>query len=177
MNTLIPTKADEEIKACLDGHQSFSVVAGAGSGKTTSLISALGYVRENNGKFLERNDQRIVCITFTNRAVNVIRQKLKFDPLFYVSTLHGFLWDEIKRFTPNIKTVLIEIIIPQLIAKKEEISDGNSQKALAASLKIESLRADLVAIPQLGCFTYGKSQYSNFSAGEIGHDDLGPVDV
>ena len=38
------TPADEKIRLCIDNHQNFTVVAGPGSGKTSSLIKALNYV-------------------------------------------------------------------------------------------------------------------------------------
>lgn len=65
------TKADIEIKSCLDAKQSFSMIAGAGSGKTTSLVTALEHLRESEGPRLRRDDKKIACITFTNRAVGV----------------------------------------------------------------------------------------------------------
>jgi DNA helicase-2/ATP-dependent DNA helicase PcrA len=41
MTTHVPTRADREVLECLNQRRSFSVVAGAGSGKTTSLVEAL----------------------------------------------------------------------------------------------------------------------------------------
>ena len=79
---LIPTQADTQISVCLEKPQSFAVVAGAGSGKTTSLVEALKQIRERRGKELRQAGQRIVCITYTNRAVDVISLRLKFDDLF-----------------------------------------------------------------------------------------------
>jgi DNA helicase-2/ATP-dependent DNA helicase PcrA len=50
---LKPTKADKEIKECLLAARSFSVVAGAGSGKTTSLVTALKFLRDEVGRELK----------------------------------------------------------------------------------------------------------------------------
>ncbi|MEM9360951.1 MAG: AAA family ATPase, partial [Pseudomonadota bacterium] len=79
---LRPTEADKRITKCISEEKSFSVIAGAGSGKTTSLVEALKTIRDKHGKELRKNGQRVVCITYTNRAVDVISSKLGFDDLF-----------------------------------------------------------------------------------------------
>lgn len=53
---LKPTKADNEIAACIDGEISFSVIAGAGSGKTTSLVEALKRIKDLHGRELKKMD-------------------------------------------------------------------------------------------------------------------------
>ena len=42
--SLIPTKADTEIKECIGENRSFSVISGAGSGKTKTLLQKLIYL-------------------------------------------------------------------------------------------------------------------------------------
>jgi DNA helicase II / ATP-dependent DNA helicase PcrA len=93
MSAKVKTQADTDVHECLDAHRSFALVAGAGAGKTTSLIEALERVRDREGKLLRQNGQRIACITFTKRAVRVITTRLGFDDLYLVSTLHSFLWE------------------------------------------------------------------------------------
>ena len=53
-----PTAADEKIKECIAGRRSFSMIAGAGSGKTTSLERALKYLSENEAHWLRQNGQK-----------------------------------------------------------------------------------------------------------------------
>ena len=66
MNTnLVPTEADAKISECIDNEVSFSVIAGAGSGKTTSLVEALKRIRVKRGETLRKNGQRVVCVTYT----------------------------------------------------------------------------------------------------------------
>ena len=77
-----PTQADLDIKDCLDQHRSFTVIAGAGSGKTTSLVTALRYVKSQFGKRLRRDGQKVVCITYTKRARDVLKHRLNDDGFF-----------------------------------------------------------------------------------------------
>ena len=149
------------------------MIAGAGAGKTTSLITALKYLKETEGLHLRRDNRRIACITYTNRAVDVISTHLYSDDLFLVSTLHKFLWDEIKQFTSNIREALRVYIIPNHIAKKkEDDSGGQSKKAIAAREKIESLQCDLERLDALVKFDYSDTKFSDYAQGQLGHDDV-----
>ncbi len=171
---LIPTKADKEIKECIDENRSFSVISGAGSGKTQSLLTALSYIRDSKAGELRKKDQKILCITYTNRAVGVIFSRLNFDEIFYVSTLHSFLWTVINRFSTNIRKTLIDLHIPAQIAKKQEDDNGgNSKKAIAAREKIASLQEDIKSLQEVSGFSYSdNSTFSNYSEGQLSHDDI-----
>ena len=173
---LIETKADAAVKNCLTDKRNFSLVAGAGSGKTTSLIAALQQLRETEGKVLRRDDKRIACITYTNRAVEVISNRLDWDELFRVSTLHQFLWSEVKKLTPNIREALRDHVIPIHIAKKEEDDNGGqSKKAIAARERVASLKSDLDNLDAVSRFEYDDTTFSNYAEGRLNHDDV--IDV
>jgi DNA helicase-2/ATP-dependent DNA helicase PcrA len=170
------TNADKDIKNCLDAQQSFSMIAGAGSGKTLSLVNALKHLRETEGLCLRRDDKKIACITYTNRAVEVISNRLDWDELFCVSTLHSFLWGEVRRFTPNIREALREHVIPGHIEKKQrDDNGGQSKKAVAAREKIASLQTDLDRLDAVDKFDYNDTNFSNYSQGQLNHDDV--IDV
>ena len=139
MQKLLVTKADTEIRTCVDDKQCFSVIAGAGSGKTTSLVMALKHLRVTEGVRLRRDDQKIVCITYTNRAADVISDRLDRDDLYLVSTLHKFLWGLVKRFTPNIREALCEHVIPAHIEKKME-DEPNDESPNESAAKHEENR-------------------------------------
>ena len=176
MPKLRETKADTKIRNCLEAKQCFSMIAGAGSGKTTSLVSALQYLRETEGALLRRNDQKILCITYTNRAVKVISNHLDWDDLFLVRTLHKFLWSQIKKFTPNIREALRKHVIPLHIEKKQKDDNGRqSKKAVAAREKIASLQADLDSLDTVEGFDYNDTDFSNYSEGQLNHNDV--IDV
>lgn len=167
-----PTQADLDIKDCLDQHRSFTVIAGAGSGKTTSLVTALRYVKSQFGKRLRRDGQKVVCITYTKRARDVLKHRLNDDGLFEVSTIHSFLWHEISRFDSDIGAIITETIIPQKIEKLAENTGGNSQRAQKARADIETLSQILPIVPEISSFDYNDRQFSDFASGEIGHDDV-----
>lgn len=171
---LTPTEADNQIRTCLDEQKSFAMVAGAGSGKTTSLIEALDYIRATQGAKLLQNDQQVVCITFTKRAVAVITKRLGFDELFHVSTLHSFLWGVIARFQTDIREALRTKLIPDLIRRAaEKDNGGTSRAALKARAKVTELTEQLSQLDAVEDFRYDDgSTYSDFSTGQIGHDDM-----
>jgi len=63
---------DAEIGACLDpkAPKSFFLYAGAGSGKTRSLKSALQSFRERYGAGFRRAGKKVAVITYTNAAAD-----------------------------------------------------------------------------------------------------------
>ncbi len=168
------TEADNHIRQCLDEDRNFSVVAGAGSGKTTSLVISLDYIREVKGALLRRDDKKVACITFTNRAVRVISERLGWDDIYLVTTLHSFLWGEINRFTNDIRLCLRDVLIPAQIEKYEERDNGgNSQRAISARERVVSLTADLTALEDVQRFKYDDtSSFSNYAEGRLSHDDV-----
>ena len=176
MQKLRETKADTKIRNCLEAKKCFSMIAGAGSGKTTSLVTALQYLRETEGACLRRNDQKILCITYTKRAVEVLSNRLDWDDLFLVSTLHACLWGQIKKFTPNIREALREHIIPAYIQKKKKDDNGGqSQRAISAREMIVSLQTDMDSLDTVEGFYYSDANFSNYSEGQLNHDDV--IDV
>lgn len=166
------TKADIEIQECIAKQKSFSVIAGAGSGKTTSLIWALNFINDNEGLTLSKNGQRVACITYTKRAVEVISSKLNNSAIFAVSTIHSFLWSLTSPFQGDIRECIRNTVIPFQIERAEKKSVGNSKEAQKAREKIIVLKQQLVDLDTVEQFNYDDSNYSDFSRGIIGHDDM-----
>ena len=169
----VETAADAKVRDALERHQNFALIAGAGSGKTSSLIDALLLIRAKEGKTLRQNDQKIACITFTKRAVEVIRARLDFDDLYLVSTVHSFLWSQISRFHTDIRHALISARLPALIEKeKGRDNGGNSKTALAARAKAARLADELIALETVPEFSYSDARTSNYPNGKLSHDDV-----
>ena len=72
--------------------QPFVVRAGAGSGKTTSLIKALDWVISEHGASMRAKKQKVACITYTDLAAKEILADVNDDPLVHVSTIHSFYY-------------------------------------------------------------------------------------
>ncbi len=98
------TQADIELRELLDDDNStgFVMVAGAGSGKTTSIVKALDHLRKTRGAHLRQRAQKVACITYTEVAVDEIWGDVGNDPLFHVSTIHSFLWAALRPFQADI---------------------------------------------------------------------------
>ena len=76
----------------------FFVEAGAGSGKTYSLNRAIEWIQANKWSDYSRKKQNVVCITYTNAAVDVISERLSKDSFIIPSTIHSFAWNAIKQY-------------------------------------------------------------------------------
>lgn len=86
--------------------RSFVVEAGAGAGKTTSLIDALTFLIESAATQRWPLHQQVACITYTNVAKNEILARVDRHPLIFCSTIHGFCWESIKRFQTALRAEL-----------------------------------------------------------------------
>lgn len=105
VNDDLDLHVDEEIKRCLDPQapQSFFLFAGAGSGKTRSLVAALDYLRCKMGRSLRMRGQKVAVITYTKAARDEIIRRTQFDPVIAVSTIHSFAWTLIEGFNHDIR--------------------------------------------------------------------------
>lgn len=83
--------------------KNFLLSGGAGSGKTYSLVQIIKKIIENNPT------AKIACMTYTNAAVKEIEQRVGHDNLS-VSTIHDFLWDNIKTYQKELKEGLVSLI-------------------------------------------------------------------
>lgn len=75
------TSISEQVIDCLERNKSFVVDAGAGSGKTYTLVEALTFLLKKRSKDYLSRGQQIVCITYTNVAVDEIKSRINSDPL------------------------------------------------------------------------------------------------
>lgn len=91
-------KIDAQIIETLKSGHSFRVEAGAGSGKTYSLNRVIEWIQANKWSDYSRKKQNVVCITYTNAAVDVIAERLAKDSFILPSTIHSFAWNAIKQY-------------------------------------------------------------------------------
>jgi len=134
--------ADDLINKCLniDNPKSFFMFAGAGSGKTRSLVKALNYINSSVGTTLLQSGRKVAVITYTNAASDEIKQRAKYNPLFEISTIHSFAWTLISAHTVDIrewlKTELIEKI-GDLQQKQARSKSTTTKTYLERAKKIE----------------------------------------
>lgn len=154
----VDAHVDDEIAACLnlDSPRSFFLFAGAGSGKTRSLVTALKHVQATMSDRLRIKGQRVAVITFTNAASDEIKRRLLFDPLIEVRTIHSFAWSLIEGLNHDIREWLrvnLAVDIEQLRADEAKGRKGTKASATRLS-KIDSKSRRLVNLPNINVFTY-----------------------
>jgi len=93
----------QEIFHHIDNGDNFLLSGGAGSGKTYSLVEVIKQV------IFENPTHRIACMTYTNSAVKEIEERVNHKNLS-VSTIHDFLWNNIKHFQKELKISLVELM-------------------------------------------------------------------
>lgn len=98
-----------KIRDCLRESRSFLLEAGAGAGKTYSLIETLKHLIIDKGNELVRKHQQVACITYTNVAANEIISRTDSHPAIHSSTIHAFCWALIKDFQPFLREFLPNI--------------------------------------------------------------------
>ncbi|RWU07297.1 ATP-dependent helicase [Pseudodesulfovibrio sp. S3] len=150
------------------------MVAGAGSGKTTSLIKALQHIKNAFGGSLRKNGQKVACITYTEVATQEIWKDVGNDPLFHVSTIHSFLWELVRPFQSDIKKWVenkVGLDIDELTEKQANYGPKVQQKTKDKdSEKIEHYKALCGVIGSIDQFDYGTG--SDYANGILGHSDI-----
>lgn len=114
-----------QIFNCIDNHNSWCLKAGAGSGKTYSLVETIKYIISKKGKSIIENNQKIVCITYTNVAANELKNRVGLNDFIIISTIHDFVWNIIKNYQSQLKKYVIADIETETENLKEEISKIN----------------------------------------------------
>lgn len=97
-------KAQERVNHCIDHHQCFRLEAGAGAGKTYSLVQALKRLVSERGSDYLRRGQKVACITYTNVAKREISQEIDEHPAVLVETIHAFCWGSMSQFQSVLRT-------------------------------------------------------------------------
>lgn len=111
--------AQEKINACLDAGQSFRLEAGAGAGKTYSLVAALKRLIDQRGTELLQSGQKIACITYTEVARDEISAEIEAHPAILVETIHAFSWAFISRFQKSLRD-----LVSEMERREEKIAEG-----------------------------------------------------
>ncbi|SEB79253.1 DNA helicase-2 / ATP-dependent DNA helicase PcrA [Maribacter dokdonensis] len=168
------TPTDEALRSRLNesGTRHFVMIAGAGSGKTTSLIKALNYLKQSRGNQMHQAGQKVACITYTEVAVEEISGDVGHDPLFHVSTIHSFLWSIIKPFQSDLHDWVRNRLLEKISDAQTKIDKPRTRDATRAKERenIERYKRQLEDIKSVNHFTY--STGSDYANGVLGHSDI-----
>ena len=152
------SSADAEIRSCISlvEPKSFFLYAGAGSGKTHSLVEAVKPFVKEQVRQLTLRGQRVAIITYTNAARDEIDMRLEFDPRVQVSTIHSFAWSLIQGFNRDIR-VWVDGNLRKQIAELEAAQGKGrpaSKTAIARERSLSSKRRRLAKLAQVRRFVY-----------------------
>ncbi|MGZ0657021.1 UvrD-helicase domain-containing protein [Coraliomargarita sp. W4R72] len=165
---------DDVMLQCLnlDSPKSFFLFAGAGSGKTRSLVEVLKKFKKTYAPRLRLAGQQVAIITYTNAACDEIQRRLDYDPTFAVSTIHSFAWSLIQPYTQDIRMAIQQILVADISDLHEKQAKGRAgQAALDRERKIESKTKRLENLISVRKFTYSPS------GDNIGRDSLNHTEV
>lgn len=162
--------------------RSFFLFAGAGSGKTRTLVEVLrrltGVVKNEAGRqYAERlrsRGQSVRVITYTSNATAVVNGRLGENYLTAVSTIHAFCWELIKGFDEDIRDALLARNVRKLVDAKAHArgkvrgeSDKDREKYAEIEAEAEEIRKTSAFIYHPDRNTYGQGALSHGEVVEV----------
>lgn len=145
------------------------VFAGAGSGKTYTVVQILKHLKGKFALQYQREGRHIAVITFTNNAVDEINSRIFYDPLFEVSTIHSFLWNVISISQYELKKAYIKVIEGDIVNYREKIVQ--SPRATSNRKKLEDTEKLLKEVSEVKRFSYNPLG-NNHGIQALSHSDV-----
>lgn len=127
-NEIAEIKVQKHLNDCVDSFKSFRFNAGAGSGKTYALIETIRHIVKNKFLDLQKNNQKVICITYTNVAVREIKERLGSSDIVLISTIHDRLWDVIRPYQQELVKLHLEKLQEDAKKISEELLDQEDAK-------------------------------------------------
>jgi DNA helicase-2/ATP-dependent DNA helicase PcrA len=146
-------RAFQELEASIAAKRPFVLEAGAGAGKTYSLVHVLRALIEQHKIDYPRSGQRIACITFTNVAKDEIEARTDRNPIIHCDTVHGFCWSTIASYQKQMRE-----IIPTFPVWAEKLAEAGRE------------------VPDTIEYSFGYRVLHDDSI-SLGHDDVLPLTV
>lgn len=162
------------IKECINLNTSFVLEAGAGAGKTHTLMQTIDYIQSQKNK-----KSNILCITYTNVAKEEIKKRIG-NSNIEVNTLHEFLWGFIKQYQIELKKIVVQIIkseettILAKIMKAEEIL-ANPTRRTNIENKTKELEKEQKKLLKYKDYKFNEIRYTGYkqlNKGNLGHDNV-----
>lgn len=156
--------------------RSYFLFAGAGSGKTRTLVEVLrrltGVVKHKEGAQLAQSlrmyGRSIRVVTYTKNAVAVINGRLGDNDLVGVSTIHSFCWELISGFNDDIREALIAVKGAQLAKETAEAEAKPKGITAAKQRDLDEITADIEAVRTTETFIYHPDR-NTYGAGALAH--------
>ncbi|MEE5100134.1 UvrD-helicase domain-containing protein [Pseudomonas alliivorans] len=171
----VTPSADAVIQECLnlETPRSFFLYAGAGSGKTHSLVVAVKSLKERERQRLTFEGRQIAIITYTNAACEEIARRLEHDPLVEVSTIHAFSWKMIKGFNDDIREWLRIKLASDIAELDDRLGRARTvnKTSLANQASRDSKARRLAALDEIPEFTYSPTG-DNVSRQALNHSEV-----
>ena len=122
---------DKYQKEIITTNDNILVIAGPGSGKTTTILGKVNYLLQNN------IPSDILLLSFTNKSVNDIKQRLNED--IFVATFHKLAIDILKTYNYEFK-IVNDNLLPYIIDEYLITLDNMQKKKLCNYLNITNLK-------------------------------------
>ncbi|MFW2355813.1 UvrD-helicase domain-containing protein [Hydrogenophaga sp.] len=169
-------EADTTIIECLDldKPRSFFLYAGAGSGKTRSLVNAVRRTIDGkHGRQLTLTGKKIGVITYTNAACDEIKQRLEFDPRVEVMTIHAFSWSLIEGFNADIRQWVAKNLEEEIAELEELHKKGrpNTKAGVERLRSMESKRRRMARLDSIVKFIYSPTS-DNRTSDSLNHSEV-----
>lgn len=157
----------------LEKPTSFFLFAGAGSGKTRSLVNALNYLAKTYRDTLRLRGRQVAVITYTNAACDEITRRTGYDPLFVVRTIHSFAWSQIQGFNADIRAWLKDNLQSEIVDLQAEEAKGRpgTKASAARQTQIESKQLRLERLAGIKTFVYNPNS-DNRERNSLNHSEV-----
>ncbi len=133
----------ERVFAALNEGRSFRLEAGAGAGKTYSLIKALEFLIEKHAREMPRRGQQVACITYTNVARDEIETRTDKHPIIRCDTNHAFCWSLISGFQSQLRQLIATMPV---WAERLAEAGGVGERTIDYNLGFRSVRDKVVSL-------------------------------
>lgn len=159
--------------------RSFFLFAGAGSGKTRTLVEVLRRVtgmveHEAGGQYAERlrsRGQSVRVITYTKNATAVVTGRLGENYLTAVSTIHTFCWELIKGFDEDIRDALLARNAKRLADAKAYAKGKAKGESDKDREKYAEIEAEADGIRKIEAFIYHPDR-NTYGQGALSHAEV-----
>lgn len=171
----------EDICGYITGNpsRSFFLFAGAGSGKTRTLVEVLrrvtGVVKHESGAHyaerLRSRGQSVRIITYTKNATAVVNGRLGENYLTAVSTIHSFCWELIQGFDEDIRDALLALNAKDLAAAKVHAMGKKRGESDTDRRKYAEIEGEAEEIRKTTEFRYSPDR-NTFGSGALSHSKV-----